>query len=96
MNGTPRKIKINLSRDCVKRLIDSIDIGSSKSRAEGDGMERILEDLSWSDEHRDENGRLEITRETLDWVLAELDWYCTAYLNREDDERKEGTGHERN
>ena len=74
-----KKIKIYLSRDCVKRLIDSIDYGSSTSDAESDQMERIIGDLVWADERRDDRGRLEITRETLDWALAELDWYCSAY-----------------
>ena len=78
-----RKIKIYLSRECARRLVGSIDIGSSQSRAEGEGMERITGDLVWADDHRDERGRLEIKRETLDWVLAELDWYCTAFCNRE-------------
>lgn len=82
-----RKIKIYLSRECARRLVESIDIGSAQSREEGEEIERITGDLVWADDHRDERGNLEIKRETLDWVLAELDWYCTAFCNQEESEK---------
>lgn len=47
-------------------------------------MERVLDDLVWANEHRDDMGRMEINRETLDWVLIELCWYCSAYFNNSD------------
>ena len=83
-----RKIKIYLSSETAKRLVDSIDIGSAQSRAEGAEMERVMDDLGWADEHRDEKGNLEIKRETLDWVIAELDWYCSAFCNQEEAENE--------
>ena len=75
------KIKIYLSRECVNRLTESIDYGSANSQDERELLYRIMCDLGWSNESRDEEGRLEIKRETLDWVLSQLDWYCTAYCN---------------
>lgn len=74
-------IKINLSRECVNRLMESIDYGSANSQDEREELYRIMGDLGWANDNRDKNGRLEITRETLDWVLSELDWYCTSYCN---------------
>ena len=76
-----KKIKIYLSRECVNRLTESIDYGSANSQEEREELYRIMGDLGWANDNRDKNGRLEITRETLDWVLSELDWYCTAYCN---------------
>lgn len=73
-----KKIKIYLSRDCTKRLIESIDYGSAQSQDEREELYRIMGDFGWADDHRDEQGRLEINRETLDWILAELDWYCAS------------------
>ena len=76
MNGD--KIRIHLSRDCVRRLLGSIDYGSARSREEREEMERVAEDLEWEDGRRDGSGRLELRRETLDWILSELDWrYCS-------------------
>ena len=75
------KIKIYLSRECVNRLTESMEYGSSNSHDEHEKLYRIMGDLGWANDNRDKNGRLEITRETLDWVLSELDWYCTAYCN---------------
>ena len=74
-----KKIKIYLSRECVNRLTESIDYGSANSQDEREELYRIMGDLCWANDNRDKNGRLEITRETLDWVLSELDWYCTSY-----------------
>ena len=73
-----KKIKIYLSRECVNRLTESIDYGSANSQDEREELYRIMGDLGWANDNRDKNGRLEITRETLDWVLSELDWYCTS------------------
>lgn len=39
------KIKINLSKECVKRLVGSIDYGSAQSREEADELARIAGDL---------------------------------------------------
>lgn len=73
----------------MKHLIqESIDMGSAQSLTEGEEMERVMDDLGWADEHRDDSGRLEIKRDTLDWVLSELDWYCSAYCKQEKAERK--------
>ena len=73
-----KKIKIYLSRECVNRLTESIDYGSANSQDERELLYRVMGDLGWANDNRDKNGRLEITRETLDWVLAELDWSCTS------------------
>ena len=74
-----KSVKIYLSDDCVKHLMESIDYGAAQSQEEREGLYRIMGDLGWSSDHRDERGCLEIKRETLDWVLSELDWYCTRY-----------------
>lgn len=72
------KIKINISRECVKKLEPVVtDFAGCATKEEGAELERIADDLLGANERRDEHGRLEITRETLDWVLGELDWsYC--------------------
>ena len=74
-----RKIKINLSKDTVNNLIKSIDRGSAQSMSEAEEMDRLSDELFTADKTRDENGRIEVKRETLDWIIAELDWFYSAY-----------------
>jgi hypothetical protein len=82
------KMKLYLSKKTVDVIIaHDCEIASAENDIEAEEMTAVIEELRQADRNRDEQGKLELSRKTFDFVIDALDWYAGAYWGERENDR---------
>ena len=77
-------MKIYLSKNTVEKIIaNDCQITSAADDFEAEIMRKTVEELKAP---RDEKNRINLSRDTFDFVIAALDWCCSAYWNEHNED----------
>lgn len=73
-------MKVNLSKATCERLRKTAENDAATPVQDGGISQELFEKIAWELATRDDKGRLTLSPDVVDWVFAQLDWYCSAYV----------------